>query len=339
MGSSLLSARIASLPKAELHLHLEGSIRPAVACALAARHGVRLTEEEVRRRYDYRNFAEFIEAFKWVTSFLREPGDFALLGADVAEQLMQQHVVYAEVTLSVGIMLLRKQDPQANFEALLAATEPFEKRGLRLNWVFDAVRQFGPELALNVVEAARRCASPRIVAFGIGGDELQVHTREFTHVYARARNCGLHLLIHAGEVGGPEKIREAVEILGVERIGHGIAAIHDPALMELLAERRIALEVCPTSNWRTGALGLQLRNPGASLEQHPLPQLIRHGVPVVLSTDDPAMFHALLMGEYEVAAKMGLSEGDLIGLHRAGFEHAFLPQEERGKYLAKLPHA
>jgi adenosine deaminase len=336
MGSSLLSARIASLPKAELHLHLEGSIRPAVACALAARHGVRLTEEEVRRRYDYRNFAEFIEAFKWVTSFLREPGDFALLGADVAEQLMQQHVVYAEVTLSVGIMLLRKQDPQANFEALLAATEPFEKRGLRLNWVFDAVRQFGPELALNVVEAARRCASPRIVAFGIGGDELQVHTREFTHVYARARNCGLHLLMHAGEVGGPEKIREAVEILGVERIGHGIAAIHDAALMDVLAERRIALEICPTSNLRTGALGSQLRNPRATLGQHPLPQLVRHGIPVVLSTDDPAMFHATLIGEYEAAVRMGLRETELVALHRAGFEHAFLPQEIRQAYLSRL---
>lgn len=329
--------RIASLPKAELHLHLEGSIRPTVACALAARHGVTLTEDEVRRRYDYRNFIEFIEAFKWVTSFLREPGDFALLGADVAEQLLQQHVVYAEVTLSVGVMLLRKQEPRANFEALLAATEPFEKRGLRLNWVFDAVRQFGPELALDVIEAARRGASPRIVAFGIGGDELQVHTREFRHVYARARNCGLHLLMHAGEVGGPEKIREAVEILGVERIGHGIAAIHDPELMDLLAKRHIPLEVCPTSNWRTGALGLQLRKPEASLEQHPLPQLLRHGVPVVLSTDDPAMFHASLVGEYEVAAKMGLREAELVMLHRAGFEHAFLSQEDRRNYLAKLP--
>jgi len=332
-----LSPRIAALPKAELHLHLEGSIRPGVACALAARHGVALTEDEVRRRYDYANFTEFIEAFKWVTSFLRGPEDFAMLAADVGEQLLQQNVVYAEVTLSVGIMLLRRQDPQANFEALLAATEPFEKRGLRLNWVFDAVRQFGPELALDVVEAARRCASPRIVAFGIGGDELQVHTREFTHVYARAKSCGLHLLMHAGEVGGPEKIREAVEILGVERIGHGIAAIHDPALMELLAKRRIPLEVCPTSNLRTGALGVQLRNPEAVLEQHPLPQLVRRGVSVVISTDDPAMFHATLLGEYEVAAKTELTEAELVALHRAGFEHAFLPQDERCSYLAKLP--
>ncbi len=328
--------RIASLPKAELHLHLEGSIRPAVACALAARHGFALTEAEVRHRYDYSNFAEFIEAFKWVTSFLREPGDFALLAGDLAEQLLEQHVVYAEVTLSVGVMLLRRQDPQANFEAILAATEPFEKRGLRLNWIFDAVRQFGPEPALEVVEAARRCASPRIVAFGIGGDELSVPTREFRYAYLRARSSGLHGLIHAGEIGGPEKIREAVEILGVERIGHGIAAIHDPALMDLLAERRIPLEVCPTSNLRTGALARQLHNPGATLQQHPLPQLLRHGIPVVLSTDDPAMFHASLLGEYEIAAQMGLSEGELVGLHSNAVEHSFLSDEARRAYLATL---
>jgi adenosine deaminase len=334
---SSLAPHIASLPKVELHLHLEGSIRPEIACTLAARHGVKLTEEEVRRRYDYSNFAEFIEAFKWVTSFLREPGDFALLAADLAEQLLAQHVVYAEVTLSVGIMLLRKQDPQANFEAILVATEPFEKRGLRLNWIFDAVRQFGPEPALEVVEAARRCASSRIVAFGIGGDELSVPTREFRHVYFRAKSSGLHPLMHAGEIGGAEKIREAVELLGVERVGHGIAAIHDPALMDLLAVRRITLEVCPTSNLRTGALAQQLRNPRATLVQHPLPKLLRHGIPVVVSTDDPAMFHASLLGEYEAAAQMGLSDAELVGLHRAAVEHSFIPDELRSAYLLSLP--
>src|SRR5271165_1921748 len=332
-----LPPRIASLPKAELHLHLEGSIRPAVACALADRYGVALTEDEVRRRYAYSNFTEFIETFKWVTSFLREPRDFALLAADLAEQLLEQNVVYAEVTLSVGIMLLRKQDPQANFEAILAATEPFEKRGLRLNWIFDAVRQFGPEPALDVVEAARRCASPHIVAFGIGGDELSIATHEFRYAYLRAKSNGMRLLMHAGEIGRPEKIREAVEILGVERIGHGIAAIHDPALMDLLAERRIPLEVCPTSNLRTGALGLQLHNPVATLVQHPLPQLLRHGIPVVLSTDDPEMFHTSLLGEYEIAGQMGLSEAELVSLHRNAAEHSFLPDEARRANLANFP--
>ena len=296
---------IAKTPKAELHLHLEGSIRPAIAAALASRHGFDVTEEEVRRRYAYKDFMEFIEAFKWVTSFVREPSDFALLVSDLCEQLIAQNVVYAEVTLSVGVMLLRKQNPQVNFEAILEAAEPFERRGLRLNWIFDAVRQFGAELAMQVVDWAKLCNSPRIVAFGIGGDELAGPTRDFQSVYKRAAYCGFHRLIHAGEVGGPEKIREAVELLGAERIGHGIAAIHDPGLMDLLAERRITLEVCPVSNLRTGALAKQLGSESASLQQHPLPQLLRHGIPVVLSTDDPSMFHTSLSEEYGRPKKWG----------------------------------
>ena len=314
---------IASLPKAELHLHLEGSIRPAIASALAARHGVRLAEEEVRRRYAYTNFAGFLDAFKWVTSFVREPGDFALIAADLAEQLIEQKVAYAEVTLSVGVMFLRQQQPEANFAAIMAATEPFEKRGLRLNWIFDAVRQFGAEAAMRVVQAARRCASRRIVAFGIGGDELSLPAAEFRGVYERAEEYGFHRLMHAGEIGGPEKIREAIEILGVERIGHGIAAIRDPALMEMLVERKIPLEICPASNLRTGALGVQIGKDVAMMEQHPLAELVRRGVAVTISTDDPAMFHTSLEEEYRHAHTMGLTEEEIAGVVENGFRFAF----------------
>jgi aminodeoxyfutalosine deaminase len=327
--STALPRRIADLQKAELHLHLEGSIRPEIACALAARHQIKITVEEVRQRYRYQDFAGFIEAFKWVTSFLREPQDFGLLAADVAEQLIGQNVIYAEITLSVGIMVLRGQNPQANFEAILAAVEPFERRGLRTNWIFDAVRQFGSEPAMEVVQWAHRCRSPRIVAFGIGGDELSIRTAEFRGAYLRAGSYGMHRLIHAGEMGGPDKIRESIEMLGVERIGHGIAAVHDPALTELLAERKIPLEVCPVSNVCTGALAKQLGKAEATLAQHPLPQLVRRGIPVVLSTDDPAMFHTSLVGEYEGAHAMGLSEAELAQIVANGFRQAFLSDAER----------
>jgi len=323
MQDSPFPERIASLPKAELHVHLEGSIRPAMASALAARHGVKLTEEEVRRRYAYTDFAGFLDAFKWVTSFVRGPGDFALIAEDLAEQLIEQKVVYAEVTLSVGVMFLRQQQPEANFAAIVAATEPFEKRGLRLNWIFDAVRQFGAEAAMRVVQAARRCASRRIVAFGIGGDELSLPAGEFRGVYERAEEYGFHRLIHAGEIGGPEKIREAIEILGVERIGHGIAAIRDVALMEELAERRIPLEICPGSNLRTGALGVQIGKDAATMEEHPLAEIVRRGVAVTLATDDPAMFHTSLEEEYRNAWGMGLTEEELADVVENGFRFAF----------------
>lgn len=318
-----LSPTIAELPKAELHVHLEGSIRPSIAVALAARHGFTVTEQEVRWRYACADFTGFIEAFKWVTSFLRRPADFALVAADLATQLLAQHVIYAEVTLSVGVMLLRNQNPQANFEAILAAVEPFERQGLQLNWIFDAVRQFGPEPAFQVIDWAKRCHSPRILAFGIGGDELSVPTRRFQDVYRHATACGLHRLIHAGEIGGPEKIREAVELLGVERVGHGIAAIHDPALMDLLAARHVVLEVCPASNLRTGALACQLQIASPSMNQHPLPQLFRHGIPIVLSTDDPPMFDTRLADEYLHAQNIGLTEVELTTLVQNGFTFSF----------------
>ncbi len=320
-----LSPRIASLPKAELHLHLEGAIHPPTAIALMARHGVKATEQEVRQRYAFHNFPEFLETFKWLTSFLREPQDYALIATGLAEHLLAQNVVYVEVTVSVGVMLLRKQQPEANFEALLRATEPFERRGLRFRWIFDAVRQFGAEAAMAVVESAKGCGSQAIVAFGIGGDELQVPTVEFRGVYERAAELGLHRLIHAGEVGGPEKIREAIELLGVERIGHGIAAIKDPSLMDLLVDRRIPLEICPQSNLRTGALARQLARDDARIQDHPLPALFRHGIPVVLSTDDPALFRTNLRNEYSHAALMGLHENELEQICAMGFQHAFHP--------------
>jgi len=319
----MLPESVASLPKAELHLHLEGSIQPSTVCALTARHGVMVTEQEVERRYAYQNFVEFLETFKWVTSFLRDPQDYALITRGLAEHLLSQHVIYAEVTISIGVMLLRKQRPESTFEAILAAAEPFESRGLRMNWIFDAVRQFGAEAASRVVEAAKQCASKSIVAFGIGGDELSVPTRELRPVYDQAAALGLHRLIHAGEIGGPEKIREAVELLGAERIGHGIAAINDPALMDFLADRRIPLEICPQSNIRTGALALQLRRPDARIKDHPLAQLFRHGIPIVLSTDDPAMFHTTLLNEYEHAQTLGMTENELLRLVQMSFDFAF----------------
>ena len=327
--SNRLSVDFLALPQAELHLHLEGSLRPATVCALAAKYGVAASTQEVLRRYAYRDFLEFIEAFKWVSSLLRAPEDFALALRDLGEQLLTQNVVYAEITLSVGVMLLRHQSAEKNFAAIVGAAESFRSRGLQLNFVFDAVRQFGADAAMKVVEAAERCGSGSIVAFGIGGDELSIPAKEFQPVYEKAGGIGLHKLMHAGEVGGPEEIRQAIELLGVERIGHGIAAVRDPSLMDLLAGRRIPLEICPESNIRTGALAKQLGLAAAHIEQHPLAQLFRHGIPVVLSTDDPAMFHTTLRSEYENALRMGLQEAELKRIAKMSFEYAFISENDK----------
>jgi adenosine deaminase len=320
----LLSAGFIALPKAELHLHLEGSLQPETVCTLAARHGIAVSTEEVLRRYAYRDFSGFIDAFKWVSSLLRDPDDYARAFIDLGEHLLGQHVVYAEITLSIGVMLLRHQQPEKNFDAILAAAEPFVSRGLHCGFIFDAARQFGADAAMAVVEAAERCASKAIVAFGIGGDELSVPAKAFRAVYDKAGNIGLRKLMHAGEIGEPQEIRDAIDLLGVERIGHGIAAIRDPGLMDILAERRIPLEVCPQSNLKTGALARQLGNNSARIEHHPLSQLFRHGVPIVLSTDDPAMFHTNLQSEYENARRAGLREEELLQIVKMSFDHAFI---------------
>jgi len=320
-----LPPKIASAPKAELHLHLEGSIHRLTLRTLMNRYGLKPDDQELRKRFGFHDFSGFLETFKWVTSFLRAPQDYALVARDLAEHLIAQGVVYAEITLSIGVMLLRKQVPQANFEALLRSTEPFERHGLHLRWIFDAVRQFGAQAAIPVVESAKDCRSDKIVAFGIGGDESSVRTAEFRPVYDRARELGLNALIHAVEMGGPENIRQAIELLGVERIGHGIAAVHDPELMHLLADKKIPLEICPTSNLRTGALAHQLKRESARTEDHPLPTLFRSGVPVVLSTDDPAMFRTTLEDEYASAVTMGLAENELSGIVQMSFDHAFFP--------------
>jgi aminodeoxyfutalosine deaminase len=339
--SSLLSADFLALPQAELHVHLEGSLQPKTVCALAEKYGLPSSTQDVLQRYAYRDFLEFIETFKWVSSLLRAPEDFALAVRDLGEQLLGQNVVYAEITLSVGVMLLRHQSPEKNFEAIVVAAEALQGRGLQFNFVFDAARQFGADAGMKVVEAAERCASKSIVAFGIGGDELSLPAKEFQPVYEKAGGVGLHKLMHAGEVGGPEEIRQAIEILGVQRIGHGIAAFRDPSLMDLLAERRIPLEICPQSNIRTGALAKQLGIPAAQIEQHPLPRLFRHGVPVVLSTDDPAMFHTNLRSEYENANRMGLQDAELKRIAKMGFEYAFISEQDRTalqRVKQKPPH-
>src|SRR5574341_989517 len=185
-----------ALPKAELHLHLEGTIEPRTVVELAARHGVKLTEAEALARYEYADFRGFLDAFKWVTSFLREPADFALITQRMAEKLISQNVVYAEVFVAVGILLLRRQDVEASMRAIHDAGEEAQKRGLRLRWIFDATRQFGPDAAMDVARWAVRLKDYGVVAFGIGGDELSVPAGEFRAVYEYVAAHGLHRHIH-----------------------------------------------------------------------------------------------------------------------------------------------
>jgi aminodeoxyfutalosine deaminase len=323
-----------AFPKAELHLHLEGSIEQATAVELAARHGVTLTPQEVATRYAPGDFAQFIESFIWVTSFLRGPADYALIMERLAESLAHQNVIYAEITLSVGVMLRRQQDPAANLEAIRAAAAKIPS--LRCEFIFDCVRQWGPEAAMQVARCAAPLRNEGVIAFGMGGDELSIPAAEFRAAYDFAAAAGLHRLVHAGETGGPEIIIDAIELLGAERIGHGIGAMRSDRLMDSLAESGVPLEVCPTSNLRTGALARQLGQSSASEAQHPLPMLMRRGVRVTLGSDDPAMFETSLTAEYELVRRIGLNPNEFVRLAKSGFDYAFLDPPERDALLAKF---
>jgi aminodeoxyfutalosine deaminase len=332
-SSDSWAARFAALPKAELHVHLEGTMEPATVVALAKKYGDTLDESMVTARYATRDFTAFIEAYKWVTSYLRAPADYALAACRMCEQMLAQNIVYAEVTLSAGVMLLRKQDVEANFYAIRDAVAPYESRGLHLQWIMDAVRQFGAAAARDVVRSATGLRDAGVIAFGMGGDELSRPAIEFRDVYDYAAANDLHRLVHAGEIGGPTSVRDAIEILGAERIGHGIAAAADPKLMASLAERSIGLEICPTSNVRTEALAQFLGRADARLNDHPLPKLFRAGIPVSLSTDDPAMFDTNLSREFSTLDDMGLRKQEIISIAEGGFIGAFLPPTEKSALL------
>lgn len=327
---------IAALPKAELHLHLEGSIRPATAVELAARHGVSITLEETRRRYQYSDFHGFLDAFKWVTSFLRTPADHGFIAERLAEELIEQNIVYAEVIFAAGVMRLREQSVEHNLRALRAVAEQVRRRGLLLRWAPDIARQFGVADAMEVARQIVRLNDVDIASFGMGGDELFLPPEAFRPVFDYVAEHGLRRTVHAGEVGGPQEIWQAIQLLHAERIGHGIAAIHDSTLRALLRERNIPLEVCPVSNVCTGALARQLSKQEADVTEHVLPQLLKDRVPVTLGSDDPAMFHTSLLEEYAAAGRMGIAPEQIVEIAEAGFRHAFLPESQKAEYLNRI---
>ena len=299
---------VTELPKAELHLHLEGAVEPETLHELDPDTPV----EEFRTIYNYRDFDGFLKAFGAVGKRLRTPEDYALITRRLLARLEEQNVRYAEITLAAGVVLWKEQEFGPICEAVREAAAA--SRGQVL-WILDAVRQFGVEHAMQVAELAAERVNRGVAAFGIGGSEERGPAEWFTEVFAFAKRAGLRLTAHAGESMGPESVWAALR-LGAERIGHGIAAAEDPALMSYLRERDIPLEICITSNLATGVV--------KRLEDHPIRRLYDAGVPVTLNTDDPAMFGCNLVGEYRLAAQQfGFSEAELRGIAQNGFRYAF----------------
>jgi len=324
--ASAPSSLIRLLPKAELHLHLEGAIEPATLRELRHRHGKSSTAAEVQQLYRYDDFIGFLMAFKTVTEDLQTPEDYDLITYRLMENLKAQGVLHAEVYVAVGVCLWRKQDFDAIFEGLERGRERGQRDfGISLLWIFDAVRQFGADEARKVFEYAVRYHDRNVVGIGIGGDEQKGPPEMFRDVYAFAADHGLHLTAHAGESTNPESIWGALN-LHVQRIGHGLKAYQDPELIEELATRQVPIEICITSNLRTGCCH--------SLAEHPVRNYFDQGLMITLNSDDPAMFETSLINEYQLAqTAFAFTDEHLRELARNSFEASFLPPEKKLQFL------
>jgi aminodeoxyfutalosine deaminase len=331
---SELTSFIAGLPKAELHVHHVGSASPRIVAELAARHEGRTPvpadPAALADYFAFRDFGHFIEVYLSVVDLLRDPEDVRILTYEIARELGRQQVRYAELTVTPYSHVRRGIAAPAFCEAIEdARTSAAADFGVRLQWCFDIPGEAGQAAAEETLRIALEERPAGLVAFGLGGPEVGVPRAQFKPYFDKARAAGLHSMPHAGETTGPETVWEAVRELGAERVGHGIAAARDPELMAYLAEHRITLEVCPTSNVRTRAV--------PSLAEHPLRTLVDAGVPVTVNSDDPPMFGTTIEEEYAVAARLlDLDADGVAGLARAAVTASFLPAADRTALLAEI---
>jgi len=328
----LPSSFIRTLPKAELHLHLEGSIEPATLLELRQQRGERVSAVDIDQLYRYHDFQGFLQSFKNITEHLRMPEDYELITYRLMERLKEVGVLHAEVYVSVGVCLWRKQDFAAIFEGLELGRQRGERAfGISLLWIFDAVRNFGVDAAKPVFELAARYRDRNVVGIGLGGDEQKGPPEQFKDLYAQAADHGLRLTAHAGETAGPESMWGALNV-HAERLGHGVTAMHDDDLIEELAQRQVPVEICLTSNQRTGVC--------PNLADHPVKSYFDRGIMITLNTDDPAMFSTTLSREYQLAQDhFGFTNEHLRELTRNSFEASFLPAEKKLEFLNLLDAA
>jgi len=334
---------IRGLPKAELHVHQVGSASARIVSELASRHPgtVPSDMDELRRFYEFRDFAHFIEVYLAVVALIRTPEDIHYLTYEVAREMAtEQGLRYAELTctpytsvrpdLAEGGQAFGLMAIEAYTEAIEAARLEAERDfGLVLRWIYDIPGEFGVPSADATLRYALDHGPEGLIGFGLGGPEVGVSRPQFQPHFERARAAGLHSVPHAGETTGPETVWDALTLLHAERIGHGTSAAQDPALLAHLAETGVPLEVCPSSNIATRAV--------ATLEEHPIRAFRDAGVTVTVNSDDPPMFGTTLNREYEIAADLlDLDEAGLAELARTGVRASFAPDDVKSRIVAEI---
>ncbi len=324
---------IEHLPKAEIHVHLVGSASVPTVLALARRHpdgGVPTDEAALTGFYEFTDFAHFIEVYIAVNALVRTADDVQALATGVLADVAAQNVRYVELTVTPDSHLMAGIEPDGIAEALTRARSAArERHGLEVGWIYDIPGENGLPSGERTVDWVERWAPEGSVGFGLGGPEIGVPRPQFSEVFSRARATGLASVPHAGETTGPQTVRDAVELLGATRIGHGIAVAEDPALMAELVQREVALEVCPTSNLRTRAV--------PSLDEHPWPVLADAGLRLTVNSDDPGMFATTLCDEYQlVHDRFGVTEQGLADLARTALDVSFAPAPVKRRVHAEI---
>lgn len=321
------------LPKAELHVHLEGAIRPETLLTLAERHGVPLPAsdlEGVREFYRFRNFLHFIEVYTTICKCLRTPEDFYLVTREFLANQARMNVRYCETFFAPGHFIKQDADLGAIVDAITQARRDGERDfGVRMQLIADISREMGAEFGLRIAREMVRLKDRGVMGLGIGGAEAEFPAEWFTEAFRLAREAGMPVVAHAGEAAGPESVWSALENLKAQRIGHGVRAVEDPELVAYLAEHQIPLEVCPTSNLRIGIV--------SSYAEHPLRRLVEAGCLVTLNSDDPPMFNTDLVHEYEVAVtEFGLDRDAIEQLSRNAIRASFLSDADKRSYLDRF---
>ncbi|WP_328536393.1 adenosine deaminase [Streptomyces sp. NBC_00344] len=324
---------IAGLPKAELHVHHVGSASPRIVAELAARHPDSVVPSDPEALADYftfTDFGHFIEVYLSVVDLIRTPEDVRLLTFEIARDMARQNIRYAELTITPFSSVRRGIPEQAFMEAIEDARKAAEAElGTVLRWCFDIPGEAGLDAAAETTRLALDLRPEGLISFGLGGPEIGVERPQFKPYFDRAIAAGLHSAPHAGETTGPGTIWDALNHLGAERVGHGTSATQDPELLAYLAEHRIALEVCPTSNIATRAV--------TSLDLHPIKEMADAGVLVTINSDDPPMFGTDLNNEYLVAARLlGLDEQGTADLAKNAVQASFLDAPGKAKLAAEI---
>ncbi|MEP9364149.1 adenosine deaminase [Nocardioides sp. CN2-186] len=329
---------IARLPKAELHVHHVGSASPRIVSELAERHpGVVPSDpEELRRFFEFRDFAHFVEVYLAVVDLVRTPEDIRYLTYEIAREMATgQGLRYAELTCTPYTSVL--PDTEGKGMAIEAYTDAIEDArvaaerdfGLVLRWIYDIPGESGLPAADATLDFALHHRTDALVGFGLGGPEIGVPRPQFQPHFDAARAAGLHSVPHAGETTGPETVWHALQLLGAERIGHGTSSAQDPELLAYLAEHAIPLEVCPSSNIATRAV--------ATLEEHPIRAFRDAGVTITVNSDDPPMFGTTLNREYEIAADLlGLDEAGVADLARTAVRASFAEDDVKTRILGEI---